>query len=217
MRLIAERNRRARLAGRQDAFTIVELTLVVVLSMVMLAGMIGLVTAAFGLFNTQKNLQAVNDSSRRILSAMTRQMKSMLHLDDAVGMSTASQLSFWGDIDNDNPTATSENLPGNTHYTDAEHVRFYLSGGKVMQETIQPASEGGATTNAVLGAYGNSLTFYYYGVGQQPDSSGIAVSNANVGSIKIVLGLRKPATGQGVARTYTDQVFLRVTTRDWTQ
>lgn len=197
----------------QGGFTIVELTIVAILSLIMLAGMIALMMSSFQLFNSSKNLQAISDSARRSLSAMSRQLKTALYLDDA--NCSAGQITFYADIDADNTTATTQDP------LDAERVSFTLTGTDITQTTTAPASEGGATTTSTLGSYVSGMTFYYFNPGVPPDWNEGAQDysnkytgteyNENVGHVVIRLELEKG----DVERTYTQDVFLRCLVREY--
>ena len=211
-----------RRASTEQGFTIVELTIVIIVSTIMVAGMVGLVVQSFTLFGTQKDLEAVSESSRRVLSAMARQMRGTLRVDDA--NTGATSYGFWADIDYDDPAATSEA----SHYEEAERVIFYrdATNSRVMQHTDQPDDSPRYTNldpitfarEASLGSYVSNLQFYYFAPGYMPQSSApssapfansVTGSNASVGSVIIVLTMQKGKA----TRVYQQQVFLRITTR----
>lgn len=206
--LVHKLKERGESAG-QAGFTLIELLIVIILSTIMLAGMVALVSSSFNLFNTSKNLESVSDSSRRCLSSMARQLKTALHFDNA--NTSASRVAFWGDIDSDNNDADTSN------YVNAEKVEFYYDAGakRVMQLTTEPA--GGGQITSVLGSYVNSLTFYYFQPGVMPQVGDPPPNrytgtdfNADIGMVRIQLVLQRGQT----TRTYFQDVFLRIIQRE---
>ena len=95
---------RNRLDGKtEEGFTIVELMMVVIISLVMMAGMVALVSSAVQLFRTSKDLGAVTDSARRSLASMARVLRLALHFDNS--NCTVDKVTFWCDVDNDQSNA----------------------------------------------------------------------------------------------------------------
>jgi len=197
-----------------EAFTIVELTIVIILSVIMMAGMVALVSQSFTLFDRSKDLQALNDSSRRTLGSISRQLKGALRIDDS--HTSQAMLGFYADIDYDNPTATSEPA----HYQEAERVIFYRDANTntVKQHTNEPGSpltEPDAGTDPTLGNYCTALDFYYFApgdvpAGNPPFTNDITGTNESIGSVVVVMSLGKGR----VTRQYQQQIFLRVLTRE---
>src|SRR5450759_5389354 len=157
-------------------FTIVELLIVMIVSSIMLIGMVGLLSMGFQAFSDGRTLQAITDASRRALPAMDRQMKSLLHINDAECVASYkvstpegtpegvwNGISFYSDIDNDNATASVEN------YTVAEKIEFYLdTNHNLVQRTTQPGTPPVVGPPTTLCSYVESFRIYYFSPGISP-------------------------------------------------
>ena len=202
MRLM--RKVRGKVSGESQAgFTIVELLTVLTVSVIIMAGMVGLIEMATNALTQSRSLEAVTDSARRSLSSISRQVKTALHIDDA--NTSATQFSFWGDVDNDNPTADVD------HYTDAEYVRFFRSGTNLMQQTTHPPgdpTQANVTTTISLASNVSSVQFLYYAAGDNTNtlSSGY---NSGAGMVKVILGYKRTT----IARNFEQDMFLRILVR----
>lgn len=202
------------LAGKSEpGFTIVELVLVMVISLIMLAGMIALVSGAFTVFNTSKDLAAVSDSARRTLSAMTRALRPALNMVNAG--CTEDKITFYADIDNDQgSTADIET------YNLAELVELSRYGAEAKINVTEPGQTPIATgaSTPKIGSYVTRLQFYYFQNGRTPGGTdpfnptltyiGSDI-NGEVGMVRIVLTLNKGNT----TRKFYQDVFLRVILR----
>lgn len=201
----------------EQAFTLVELLIVMIVSLIMLAGMVGLLEMAFKSFSSGKKLQSLTDASRRVLPAMDRQMKSLLFIDDAYCVANYLEatppgawngISFYSDIDNDDVVDVDS-------YTNTEKIEFYQNGDKLMQRTTEPGI-GGAVTTTSLCSYVESVRFYYFSVGISPGSDNPPANrftgdtlNDNAGSIKVVIVLKDG----NMTKTYEQSTFLRILDR----
>lgn len=199
-----------RVVAGEEGFTLVELIIVIIVSLILLAGMVGLIEMAMRQFSGGRAIATVTDSARRSLSSMGRQLKTALHFDDA--NCGATQLSFWGDIDNDNASADVDN------YTDAEFVRFYLLNNQLMQQVTQPASEGGGMSNVSLCSNVQSVNFYYFAQGVRPvyDSVSRTYTNGLNGNYNTATGMVKAVIQyqqRNVSRRFEQDVFLRILNR----
>jgi prepilin-type N-terminal cleavage/methylation domain-containing protein len=195
----------------ERGFTMVELLIVMIVSLVLMAGMVGLVDMGMGQLTKHRALAAVTDSGRRAVSSMARQLKMALWFDDAY--CTSTKITFRADIDNDNGEAANVNVPEN-----ADKVKFELFGDKVTQTTTGPVTEDPTQTpsNTSLGQYATNLSFYYFDKGVIPHWDGSTYDNAlagnynaSAGMVKIVLRLSKAQ----VTRTFEQDVFLRILVR----
>jgi type II secretory pathway pseudopilin PulG len=193
----------------ESGFTLVELLVVLVLSMIMLGAMIALGTMAFDLFKVNRNLQALNDTSRTMQSSMSRQIKETLHLDNAA--CDVNQLTFYADL-----TGTCANTADVNNYTSAYKVRYYYdSGAKTVKVDLTPPG-GSVETAKAIGSNVTALRFYYFLPNTPPgpteDQTSPTTStykgsdkNYDVGMIRIVFTLSKGKT----TRTYYQDVSLR--------
>ncbi|MBN1288896.1 MAG: hypothetical protein JXA49_04585 [Actinobacteria bacterium] len=203
----------AGIAGEEAGFTLVELSMVMLISVIMLAGMVAMITNAFDLFGTSKDLQAVTDSQRRVLGSMTRQIRNALFLVDAE--CDENTLTFYSDIDNDQGTAADVD-----NYAQAEKVSFYLEDKKVMMSVTEP--DGTPAVPATIGSYVNSIKFYYFLAKELPELDPISPDpkspinsyagtekNEEVGMIRIVLRMQKG----DIQRSFYQDVALRILDR----
>lgn len=197
----------------ESGFTVIELTMVIVISLIMLAGMVAILSDAFNLFSTKKDEQAITDSSRRILSSVRRQLRTALFLvnDEC----DANTLTFYADIDNDEGSAVDVDT-----YTSTEKVSFYLEDNDVMMAVEEP--DGSTVVPATLGSYVTGIQFYYFAWGETPELNPSDPDFANpinayagseinedVGTVRIILTMQKGP----VRRTFYDDVFLRILDR----
>lgn len=209
-------------ARREDGFTIVELMMVMILSVIMLAGMVALLTGAFDIFNSSKNLEVITDSSRRALPAMARVLRGALHFDNA--NCTEDKIVFWSDIDynaDDVNEKTQGDLADVDNYTQAEMVELsrYESNAKInVTEPGGAIVPTGASTPKLCSNV-TRLQFYYFQSGVTPggsdpynptgDYTGSDI-NGEVGMVRIVLTLRKGS----ITRNFHQDVFLRALVRE---
>jgi len=210
-----------RIAG-EEGFTLLELFIVMIVSLIMLAGMVGLIAMGFQTFTGGRNLQSVTDASRRALPAIDREMKGLLHINDdecqalyMVNPSTQdgiwNGISFYSDIENVTPTATVSN------YLITEKVKIYYDANThtLMQKVTQP---GGVepSTGTTICSYVTSLRFYYFPVGTAPGNEtppanryqGTSLNNM-AGSIEVVITMQNGT----ITRTFQQTTFLRVLQR----
>jgi hypothetical protein len=166
-----------------------------------------------GQLTRSRALAAVTDSARRALSSMDRQIKQGLYFVDDGCSST--QVTFYGDIDADNPNADVQGL----NHENAERVRFYLGGNNTLEEEItQPASEGGAVSYNTLCSYVNSVEFYYFPRGVTPvyDAGTGTYLNGLTGNINEECGLIKAVVEfqrSKISRKFEQDIFLRILNR----
>lgn len=210
------RETKEKIAGGEVGFTLVELLVVMIIGTIMLAGMVGLIAMGFQSFTQGHDLESITDASRRVLPAMDRQIKPLLHINDSkcasylVSSGVWNGISFYSNISNDT-NATVDT------YSDAEKVVFYLDATKhaIMQQTTPggSATPGAATT---LCSYVTSFRIYYFAPGIVPGSETPPANrytgtnlNASAGSVEIVIQLQQGA----VSRTFEQTTFLRVLKR----
>jgi type II secretory pathway pseudopilin PulG len=207
----------------ESGFTIVELMMVAIISVIIMAGMVALVSSAFQVFNSSKDLETVTDSSRRSLLAMSRMVRQALHFkNDAC---TVSKLTFYADINNDQGNTVDVDTWGNSQtgigYT--ERVQLMQVGDGIRINVTPPNVAASDTTVATpkLGSYlaqPTGLQFFYFQKGETPTGSdpfnpgntyGGGDVNSDVGMIRIVLTLHKGNT----TRRFFQDVFLRIILR----
>jgi type II secretory pathway pseudopilin PulG len=200
----------------ESGFTIVELTMVVIISLIMMAGMIALLTSAFQVFNSSKDLETITDSSRRSLLAMSRMVREGLHFTNSE--CDVSKLTFYADINNDQGNTVDVDT-----WSTTERVQL-MQVGTAIRINITPAGGTPGPTNDTtpkLGSYlasTDGLRFFYFEKGTSPQGSdpfnptntysGSDI-NTDVGMIRIVLTLHKGNT----TRRYFQDVFLRIILR----
>jgi len=164
-----------RIAGEEVGFTILELMIVMIISLIMLAGMVGLLLMGFQTFTSGSNLQSVTDASRRVLPAIDREIKSILRINDqecidnykvASPDGVWNGMSFYSNVGNNSLGATTATT-GTFAYTNAEKVELYLDNNhNLMQKTTYPAAlTPPAPVNpatATLCSYVTDFKVYYF-------------------------------------------------------
>lgn len=201
-------------------FTIVELLMVTIISLVILAGMVGLISSVFNVFQESKDVQALNDSSRRALASMSRLLKTALHFDNSY--CDVTKIKFWADIDNDqHPTADPSTWLGIDKYKLAEIVVLIKENNSVTMKVTQPPSENNPNPNssATLGSYVSDLKFFYFQPGIMPGGTdpynptlGIPASGDYNGQASMIRVVLKMSKGK-IHRSYYQDVFLRIIQR----
>lgn len=190
----------------------VELLIVMVVSLILIAGMVGLIDMAMGQLTRSRALASVTDSARRALASMDRQIKQALQFDNANCNGTL--ISFWADIDADDPDADVE------HYQNGEYVQFYRDAGTntLKQMIQQPAADGGAVTYNTLCSYVTGVQFYYFAQGVTPiynAGTGLYTNgmtsdyNAGCGMVKAVVNFVRGR----INRKFEQDMFLRILDR----
>lgn len=202
------RGKRRKARNGEGGFTLVELVMVLVISTIMVAGMVGMVFMAMNHFSTHRDLQAVTDNLRRLLSSMSRQLKDALQFENV--NCTTTKVTFWGDIDDDNPNASVSGYD----YEEAEIVSWELNGNVVEQSTTQavgdPDNATGLplTTTTGIASSVTALTFTYYDKigGSEMDPPENYDINKNAGRINISVTVQKG----NISRSFEQDVFLRI-------
>ena len=210
-----------KIAGEEVGFTLVELLIVMVISTIMLAGMVGLLVMGFQSFTQGHDLQSVTDASRRVLPAMNRQIASLLHInndDECVASYQVTPppdgvwdgMSFYSNVKNNLLGATVES------YNNAEKVEFYLDANHNLIQRTTPPGVSPTVTTATLCSYVTSFRVYYFspgivpGTGTPPTNCLTGTNlNSGAGSVKIVVTIQKGT----ISRTFEQTTFLRVLQR----
>lgn len=210
--------RRKRQIGEESGFTMVELLIVSIISLIMLAGMVALVSQSFTVFSSSRDLQTINDNSRKVFSAVSRQLKGAVYLDN--DFCDDERLLFYADIDSDNDVeiSTEDEYENIATYIERVDIKLDSDENVILQETHDPDDNGGAgaTYTVKLGSYVTGLNFYYFEAGVDPvgapepnDSYTGAFINENASMIRIVVDFQKG----DVSRTFYRDVFLRILDR----
>lgn len=199
--------------GGQAGFSMMELMVVLALSLIIMAGMAGLVEMANNAFSSSRTIESVTDSGRRTLSSISRQVKTALHIDDNNCTTSPPQLSFWGDVDSDNPTADVDHYSGTTG---AEYVQFFQAGTNLMERITEP--DGTVKPDMSLGRNISSVQFLYFSAGEKPvydEGSGTYTNamasgyNSGAGMVKVILQYSR----KGIQRKFEQDMFLRILVR----
>jgi hypothetical protein len=190
--------------------------------------MVGLLLMGFQTFTSGSNLQSVTDASRRVLPAIDREIKSILHINDqecidnykvaspdGVWKGDWNGMSFYSNVGNNSLGATTATT-GTFAYTNAEKVELYLDNNhNLMQKTTYPAAlTPPAPVNpatATLCSYVTDFKVYYF----QPGGNRLpgTALNSGAGSVKVVITIQKGTGTKAITRTYEQTTFLRVLTR----
>lgn len=200
----------------ESGFTIVELTMVVIISLIMMAGMVALLSSAFQVFNSSKDLESITDTSRRSLLAMSRIVREALHFTNSE--CDGNKLTFYADVRN-----ASTNSVDVDSWSTADRVQLMQVGTAIrinITKSPNPIFPTDASTQK-LGSYlasTSGLQFFYFENGNSPSGSdpfnpdnaynGSDI-NSDVGMIRIVLTLHKGNT----TRRFFQDVFLRILIR----
>jgi len=192
----------------EKGFTLVELMIVMIVSLIMVVGMVGLLTMSFNTFKKHRDLNALTNSSRRVLQMISRELRSNLQfVNDNCSDTTVE---FYADIDADNAGATVDQ----GDYEDAEKITLAQSGSTITQTTYDPDTM--STTTSVLSDYvaTGGLSFEYYKSGVNPadvDPLDPASDNINkeAGLVRINIEMEKGK----IKRTFHQDVFLRAINR----
>ncbi len=180
--------------------------------------MVGLISSVFNVFQESKDVQALNDSSRRALASMSRLLKTALHFDNSY--CDVNKIRFWADIDNDqHPTADPLTWLGIDKYKLGETVVLRKENNSVTMDVTQPLSEGSKVSSAKLGSYASDLKFFYFQPGIMPGgldpynpTLGIPASGDYNGQASMIRVVLKMSKGK-IHRSYYQDVFLRIIQR----
>ena len=197
---------------REQGFTLVELMIVMIVSLIMMAGMIGLLYMGFDTFKQHRDLNALTDSSRRVLQMMSRELRSNLQFvnENCSGI----QVEFYADIDADNPDASVE--PGD--YEDAEKITLTQPAGSttITQTTYDPDIPSTDTVVISDNVAAGGLSFAYYESGVNPAETGVETLdpsrdniNKEAGLVRVSIVLERGK----IKRTFYQDVFLRAINR----
>lgn len=200
---LAKRIRQAK--EDEQGFTMVELLIVLIVSLIIMSGMVLLVDAGYRSFKKSSDLQVVTEASRNTIQSMTRQIRGALWFENA--NCTANKIEFYADIDADNDTAGVADA-----YQNAEKVTWTLTNGSILQTTVEPA--GGGTSSSNLGNNVTALSFNYYRIGEKPGvatplTPGTDNINSKVGSVRMSMQFTK----SGLTRTFNQDVYFRLPDR----
>lgn len=197
--------------ARQAGFSMMELMVVLALSLIIMAGMVGLVEMANNAFSQSRTLESITDSARRTLGSISRQVKTALWLDDnAITAASGAELIFRGDVDSNNTAADVD------HATEAEKVRFFRSGTNLLEEMTQPGS---VNPDPPMSLAGNvtSVQFLLFSAGEKPVGDLVngyshamtSGYNSGAGMVKVILTYSR----KGITRKFEQDMFLRILVR----
>ena len=197
--------------GKADeGFTLVELMIVMIVSVIMMAGMIGLLYMSFNSFKKHRDLNAMTNSSRRVLQMMSRELRSNLQFVNENCSST--QVEFYADIDADNPGATVDQ----EDYEDAERITLFQSGSTITQTTYDPDTTSTTTVALSDGVATDGLSFEYYESGENPADPGVEPLDPSSDNINKEAGLVRVGVVMekgSMSRSFYQDVFMRAINR----
>ena len=200
----------------QRGFTLVELMIALAISVIIAGGMIGFMAMSFDMFSTSRAQQALNDSSRKALSTMVRQLKCTLGLNST----DLHEIGFYGDVTGEYPQANKNNVkeyiddPGE-HEQPAPLVEFFLKEGDdhIWQKTTKPDAPT-EPEEVVIASNVDTVNFYYYSYGAVPDlddleESSIQPPTEAISKKASLVVIELKMTNGKMTRTYRQDVIFR--------
>ncbi len=206
----------------EEAFTLVELLIVMVVSLIIIGGLIALMIMVFGHYRTYSNLQAVSDTGRTAMRTIVAQLRGTLRVAEKAPDCTNEKITFWADYSGDYPYAEAKEPSddGVYNYTRAPKIEVYKSGTNIVQRITEPGQQNPSETS-VIGNYVDDLKFYYYPYGITPTWSdlegdlqrGLRIdpsgTNPRLHELTGLVVVRITVAKGGVRRTFTEYVSLR--------
>ena len=194
----------------QRGFTLVELIIVLVITLVIMAGIVVLLSGTFDIFKSNRNLLAVTDSSRRAIASMARQLRGALQLVDGTGNSDENTLTFYANVKG--PELSFADVEASGNWLLAPRVKWTFDSAK--SEIIQTTTDPGAGVTPVtskLASHVTDLEFKYYRQGTRTEIEPPQDFNLNkeTGVIRIIVKVQRG----NASRTFHQDVFLRVSPR----
>ncbi len=207
---------------REEGFTLVELLIVMVVSLIIIGGLIALVIMVFGHYSTYSNLQAVSDTGRTAMRTIISELRGSLRLASSAPACTNEKITFWADYSGDYPYAEAKEPSDDPvyNYTRAPKIEIYKSGENIVQRITEPG-QSNPSESSVIGNYVETLKFYYYPYGVTPTWEDIEGDiergksidpNGNNPRLHELTGLvvvRITVVKGNVRRTFTEDVALR--------
>ena len=192
----------------EKGFTLIELLVVMLITLVIMAGIVVLLSGAFDIFKSNRNLLAITDSSRRAISTMARQLRGALYLVDGTGNCDDNTLTFYANVKGPDLPFADVDASGNWTLAPIVKWTFDEVKGEIIQETTDP---GKAAMTSKLASYVTDLEFKYYREGTRTQITPAPNFNLNMeaGIIRIIVKVQRG----NASRTFHQDVFLRVSER----
>lgn len=182
--------------SRQGGFTLVELILTLALTVLFLAGAVGIVAQGFTFMSSHQNLATLNRDGNNTLDRLETMMEGCYLIDNA-NTSTA-QFAYSADIDGED--------------SGSELIVIGQAGSDV---TVTVGTGAAAVTSIVLSSLNSPLEFTYYKEWKH-EAGDVVTSgyNESVKVVKITLHLTNKTGGKTMNKTYERFVLLKLTPND---
>ena len=194
----------------QRGFTLIELIIALIITLVIMAGIVVLLSGTFDIFESNRDLLAITDSSRRAIAAMARQLRGALQLVNGTGNSDENTLTFYANVKGPDLSFADVEASGNWLLAPKVKWTFDPAKSEIIQTTTDPG-EGVTPVTSKLASHVTDLEFKYYREGTRTEVTPAPDFNLNkeTGIIRIIVKVQRG----NASRTFHQDVFLRVSER----